>query len=410
MFIPPLPVSVDNVPHWLPVELWRHVFRLATAEENPHMYETEYIPFQSSGYWRSHSHTIALNLSRVSKQWQALAAEFLFRRVFVNHGAQGLLQSLKGSMESEGYGRYVRRLELHSMPVNRDTADPIRLLDILACCPRLQILDKRALSGRQGHEFWSGLIPASQPQTNRVLLTSLKRLDWSCSGDPEFQTPELSRFALAGLLFCSPNLRYLSVLWQPRPVAIPHTVHFSLTTLHLNEHMGLRQAGIHRGDAPNLIHVVCHPNNLVLDQDDSSVLVLGPQLRVVELLHTFGTISTVGTNFFKQCPNLQAFAYHVGSPQLQPLDVLQHLELKRVNLQIISFKFLLERYVGEGSLWEMLRQQLANFSAHTFPALEHIVLHGDWDPLTQDDRFRPLRQLVLDRGCLLEYPDGTPVH
>jgi hypothetical protein len=129
MFIPPLPVSVDNVPHWLPVELWRHVFRLATAEENPHMYETEYIPFQSSGYWRSHSHTIALNLSRVSKQWQALAAEFLFRRVFVNHGAQGLLQSLKGSMESEGYGRYVRRLELHSMPVNRDTADPIRLLD-----------------------------------------------------------------------------------------------------------------------------------------------------------------------------------------------------------------------------------------------------------------------------------------
>jgi len=54
---------------------------------------------------------------------------FLFQRVWVGHGAQGLLRVLKGSVQSEGYGR---RLELPSKLVNHDTAlaNPIRLLDI----------------------------------------------------------------------------------------------------------------------------------------------------------------------------------------------------------------------------------------------------------------------------------------
>ena len=128
-----------TVPHWLPTEIWRLIFQLATAE-GLDIYETEYIPFQSSNFDPSQSLTTAISLSGVSKQWQALAAEFLFQQVWVRHGVRGLLERLKGFVQSEGCGRYVRRLELPSTPINDDAANAVRLVDILACCPRLQII------------------------------------------------------------------------------------------------------------------------------------------------------------------------------------------------------------------------------------------------------------------------------
>jgi hypothetical protein len=78
---------------------------------------------------------------------------FLFQRVWVGHGAQGLLRVLKGSVHSEGYGR---RLELPTKLVNHDTAlaNPIRLLDILTCYPRLQILIKPTFIRREDGGFW----------------------------------------------------------------------------------------------------------------------------------------------------------------------------------------------------------------------------------------------------------------
>ena len=383
------------------------------------MYETEYFPFQSSRY-RSQSHTTAMNLFRVSKKCQALAAEFLFREVWVRHGAHGLLRSLKGSVQSEGYGRHVRHLMLPSKLVNHDAANPIRLLDILACCPHLQILVKPIFHGKQDNRFWFNLIPAAQLQTKDVILTSLKRLDWSSSGYMEDKTLEASGSILSNLIVRSPNLRYLSVLWQPGPIfkdvdRSGHTIPFpSLTTLHLAGYAGLWRAGIQPGDTPKLINLILHPRNLTLDQGDSSVVdVVGSQLRVVELLRDVGSFSTLGDHhFFTQCPNLQEFAYHIGLPRLLPLDALQHFALKRVHLRIGGLDDLRQRYESfarTGSFWRLLKREFANLSAHTFPALTHVVLHGDWNSVVQDSRFRSTRQLVLDRGCSLEYPDGTPV-
>jgi len=165
-------------PHRLPTEIWRHIFGLAThctctGEECS---DIGYIPFQSSKTCQSRYPTTAISLCRVSKQWQALAVEFLFQRVWIRHGVRGLLESLKGSMRSEGYGRYVRRLELPSRPINHDAMNPIRFVDILACCPYLQILVKPAFYGNIGSDFWSNHIPAEQPQINDVVLTSLKQV------------------------------------------------------------------------------------------------------------------------------------------------------------------------------------------------------------------------------------------
>jgi len=409
-----------TVPHWLPTEIWRLIFQLATAE-GLDIYETEYIPFQSSNFFPPRSPTTAISLSRVSKQWQALAAEFLFQRVWVRHGVRGLLESLKGSIQSEGYGRYVRRLELSSTPVNRDAANPIRLVDILACCPYLQIFVQPAfLVCEVGDlEFWSNPIPAEQHQSNDVVLTSLKFLHWSSYGDME-EALEASRSFLSNVILRSPNLCYLSISFPMlvsgsifkgvgrtgHPVLFP-----SLKTLAFKRDSGLNDQVIQNSDFPNLTHLKLPPFHLYdISPDGSSILhVVGLQLRTVELHKDRQGGARLDVNpFFKLCSNLQELAYHVGFPPLQPPHLLQHLELKTVRIQIESIDHLREQY-GGGLSWAMLDEAFAFFSAYAFPALQLIILHGDWDSVVHDSQFRPLRQLVLDRGCSLEYPNGTPV-
>jgi len=404
-----------SVPRWLPTELWKHIFRYATAEESQ-FHETGYLPFQPMTP-RQFQSQIALAVSRVSQQWQAIAAEFLFREVWVGHGAQGLLESLKGSqLLSEGCGRYVRRLELPSKLVHHDIANPIRLLDILVCCPHLQILVKRSFKGKQDTEFWSNLIPAAHPRANDVVLKSLERIEWSSSNDLIL---EASGAVLADLVFCSPNLRYLSISW-PGPIfrdfgqgVYPHLPP-SLTTLRRRSYGGPDSAGIEPDDIPRLTHLICDPINLSFDSGgsldgDSSVLdVAVSELRVLEVCRDPYNLEVNG--FFKRCPQLQELAYHVGLPQILLFDEPQCLELKRVNLRIESLNYLRQRYgSNDETFWRFLGSEFANLHGHTLPALEHVILHGDWDYIVHAAQFRPLRQRLLDRGCSLEYPDGQPV-
>jgi hypothetical protein len=43
------------------------------------------------------------------------------------------------------------------------------------------------------------------------------------------------------------------------------------------------------------------------------------------------------------------------------------------------------------------------FLGSTFPALERVVLYGDWSVTIKDLHFRPLLQGLLERGCALEF-------
>jgi len=417
-----------SVTHWLPTEIWRLIFQLATAEGRG-IYETEYIPFQSSNFSPSRSPTTAISLSRVSKQWQALAAEFLFQRVWVRHGVRGLLESLKGSMQSEGYGRYVRRLELPSTPMTHDAANRVRLVDILACCPRLQIIVQPTFYASKVGDlgYWFDPIPAEQPQINDsdVVLTSLKFLHWSTYGLGG-EAIKASLSLLSNIIVCSPNLCYLSVSWptsirEPilqdvdrtsHPVLLP-----SLKTLNFERNSGLSHRDIQNGDLPNLIHLTLNPVSLFnVFSVRSPLHMVGPQLCTVELHKSVRGTRLDVNPFFKLCSKLQEFAYHVGFPRLRPPHLLQHSELKTVRMQIESIDHLTalsgeqyEMYDGVDLSWTMLDEAFAFFSAYAFPALQLIILHGDWDSVVHDGQFRSLRQLVLDRGCSLEYPDGTPV-
>ena len=331
--------------------------------------------------------------------------EFLFQRVWIRYGVRGLLESLKGSMRSEGYGRYVRRLELPSRPINHDAMNPIRFVDILACCPYLRVLVKPAFYGNIGSDFWSNHIPAEQPQINDVVLTSLKHLDWTSCGYKGQDTFLGSHSVLSSIILRSPNLRYVSLSWLPGPifkdvdrtgypVLLP-----SLKTLNFEGDPGLNHRGIQNGDFPNLTHLVLRPFDLHM---------IGPQLRTVEFHEDLRGGDHLDP-FFKLFSKLQEFAFHVGFPALQSSPLLQHFELKAVHLQIESINHLRETYEAEDLSWEMFGKTFAFFSAHAFPALQHIILHGEWDSVVHDGQFRSLRQFVLDRGCSLEYPDGTPV-
>jgi hypothetical protein len=344
----------------------------------------------------------------------------LFQEVWVGHGAQGLLESLKGSqLLSEGCGRYVRHLELPSKLVHHDIANPIRLLDILVCCPHLQILIKRSFKGKQDAEFWSNLIPAAHPRANDVVLKSLERIEWSSS---DRLILEACGSVLSDLVFRSPNLRYLSISW-PGPIfrnfdrdAYPKFPP-SLTTLRHRSYGGPDSAGIEPDDIPRLTHLICNPTSLSFHsvkflRGDSSVLDIAvSELRVLEVCRDPHDRYELEVNeFLKRCPKLQELAYHVGSPEIILLNAPQCLELKRVHLRIKSLDDLRLRYGSDDErFWRLLGLEFAHFFGYALPALEHVILHGDWDYIVHAAQFRPLRQRLLDRGCSLEYPNGKPV-
>jgi len=304
--------------------------------------------------------------------------------------------------------------------VHHDISNPIRLLDILACCPHLQILVKRSFKVPQDAEFWSNLIPAAHPRANGVVLKSLERIEWSSS---DGLILEACGSVLSDLVFRSPNLRYLSISW-PGPIfrdVDPDTyseLSPSLTTLRRRSYGGSGSAGIEPDDIPRLTHLICDPINVTFEsglalRGDTSVLDIAvSELRVLEVCQNPPHHYPRDFNgFLKRCPHLQELAYHVGFPQILLVsDGLQCLELKRFNLRIESLDHLRQRYGSDDeTFWRFLGSEFAHFFGYALPALEHVILHGDWDYIVHAAQFRPLRQRLLDRGCSLEYPNGKPV-
>jgi hypothetical protein len=190
---------------WLPIELWRLIFQLATS--SPTSYGGGYVPFQplrdmaeSTEYLeheRLRLRTCAA-LVRVSRLWRLVAAEFLYKdvRILNAHALHSLMVGLHRSREDNlgGFGRYIRRLELPMRPTNfasqpshfslflRPRVPPRvsagSLHDVLRFCSNLEILVRPYL-GLDGDEirFWASLIeaPLASPTP---LLPHLRRLEW----------------------------------------------------------------------------------------------------------------------------------------------------------------------------------------------------------------------------------------
>jgi len=353
----------------------------------------------------------------VCKDWQALAIEFLYEDIRIRHGARGLVEALSRSarvMGSAGYGYWVRRIELpptRRRIVNDDPTNPIRLIDILKFCPRVEILVKQpSLDDDDDVQFWEGIASTGAMQTDRITqsLTSLKRLDWVVF-DPSVTfrlNPAITQTLdtrLSGIIFRSPNLEYFSLssssdAFQDFDRDTYPTPFPSLTTLRL-ERLTPWSVKLRTQDMPKLTNVIANPVNMYCRLSTACPFMdaFGRHIRVIELADNEGPYtfsSETAQEFFRRCSNLQELSLHAGRHTFL-LIKLHHPSVKCIRI--------LRRYHQSHDLLE--RQHTAIFSG-VFPALERVVLHGEWGSSVDSVQFREFRHALLNKGCALEYEEG----
>ncbi|THG99964.1 hypothetical protein EW026_g2492 [Hermanssonia centrifuga] len=263
---------------------------------------------------------------------------------------------------------------------------------LLKVCPQLEVLVRP--------------IPALQDELRFELpgeecppLTSLKRLDWWHHNDAA-RCGGVN--ALTDVLHAAPNLQYLSLggdMWlnllQRKPIELP-----SLSTLRIRRMNVLFLHQICRWSLPSLGHVIIdtYTNHRLFDDFWST---FGDQIKSLELGRSlkFYVLDMV-YHVLANCPNLEELNYYVqftASPHL-PLD--RHISLTTVRLHAAPNSFFTE---GGNAYWEHIGEHFSAFCQPLFPALKRFVLHGDWEAVRWDSRFRLLTQKLKDRGCIIEF-------
>ncbi|KAJ7774273.1 hypothetical protein DFH07DRAFT_988421 [Mycena maculata] len=416
-----------------PPEIWRSIFSLATCSAAS--YAVDYEPFRPPRELEETAHYLehealrlktCLALVRVCKFWRTLAEEFLYEdvRIMNSRALQSLVYGLHRSAKeegSEGYGRYIKRLEITSKPTlfkNQTNTLPFRLPfpvhelfpihmgDLLRYCSRLEILVRPVLRlDAEDINFWGALI-AKPIEGSRPFCPHLKRLEWS-DNDLDmrfFGTTNGKR--LSEIISHSPNLRYL-FLSSDRPDALAHLpLGKSLRTLRLDRsHYHSRNVKeVKFKNAPgvtNLTNLVLHttiPSTML-----SFIAAVGWQLRVLEF--TFAPQVTYSSNqmqrILSRCPNLEELVYHLGAPEISPLKAFQHTALKRVRLRINPEEWFAYKHV--------VLTQFDILAGPSFPGLEQILLHDSSKSFVRRDSASPLLMRMTDRGCPVVYEDGSLV-
>lgn len=187
-----------------PAEVWRIIFRLATASALQH--DVSHTPFQSLDMGESTASLeetsrlkTCLSITGVCRLWRLVVAEFLYEdvRIMDHSGLKNLIYGLQRSAIEDGrggFGRYIRRLEMpmrprhfrqpelplspFAIPPLPPPSSALRLSDLLRYCPRLEIFCRPCLRlDSQDIYFWAGLI-ATPLEGDIPLLPRLRRLEW----------------------------------------------------------------------------------------------------------------------------------------------------------------------------------------------------------------------------------------
>ncbi|KAJ7175233.1 hypothetical protein C8R43DRAFT_599932 [Mycena crocata] len=427
----PLPTP----PPYPPTEIWRLIFRFATASETS--YDVDYLPFQQIQELQETSDSLqeesrrlqtCTSLVRVSRGFRALVAEFLYEdvRIFDAPGLQSFFAGLSRSAREEGpyaLGKYVRRLEL---PRRRDSftasesqteplpvpthpipsaPDAIRLVDLLYHCPNLEILVRPCLRlDAQSITFWASLVG----QAFEGNLLRLMRLEWHESElDTRFYgTGHTDR--LREIVSQAPNLRYLFLSSDRQNSLADLTLPASLHTLRLNRsHFHSNNARRTTAKAQHFCHV---PNfrNLVLHTTLPPALldflaIAGQQLCTLELAFApqMAFSSSQMQRLLSRCPRLEELVYYVGAPEISPLATFQCSTIKRVHLKVNP---------DEWSPYKpVLRSQIDVLEGKSFPELEEVILHDPTRWFMRRDSGKDLVRRMLRRGCTVRYEDGMAV-
>ncbi|KAJ6599324.1 hypothetical protein DFH09DRAFT_1130750 [Mycena vulgaris] len=399
-----------------PPEIWRLIFSWATSSATS--YAVDYEPFQppreleeTSRYLEQEALRLqtCLALIRVCKLWRSLAEEFLYEdvRVVNAHALQSLVNGMQRSAAedgSEGYGRYIRRLELPIKPTNfknETNSLPFRLPspaygpvsvclgDVFRYCRHLEILVRPCLRlDADDVTFWGGLI-SSPLVGSHPMCPHLKRLEWSESDlDLRFYGTTNSK-RLAEIISHSPNLRYLFISSDRPDVLTQLPLGQSLRTLRLNRsHYHSRHVKeVKVKDVPNVTNLT----NLVLHTTIPS-----PMLSFITAVVTYS--SNQMQRILSRCPNLEELVYHLGAPEISPLKAFQHAALKRVRLRLNPEEWFPHKHV--------VLTQFGILAGPSFPGLENVILHDSSKSFVRRDSSSPL---LMRMRCPVVYEDGGSV-
>lgn len=382
----------------LPPELWLTVFRWATlSKATQSLYAIEYLPFQSdSSYDYVDDAAFATKCAIVSvcKQWKCLAKDLLLEDVIIDQGGNKLkevLQLREAGQDQDGF-RKVRRACLpysSCTPWNTELRDAA---EIVQSCPQLEVLVRpfRPRAEEMRFEIAADECPS---------LTSLKRLDWWHYNDAARSGGFNS---LTDVLHCAPNLQYLTLsgdLWlslmHRAPIQLP-----SLTTLRLRRMNVLFLQQVCRWHMPALRHVVLDTYTSTPRLLEAIWDTFGPQFETVELGRSlkFYVLDLI-CHILTRCPNLKELSYYTqftATPQ-PPVD--RHLHLTTVRMHAHPNEFVA---AGSSAFWEHVEEHFTVFCKPFFPALQRIVLHGDWQPYLVEPRYLAIADTLQARGYSLE--------
>jgi hypothetical protein len=362
----------------LPAELWFQVFRRAIS---PLPFDcTE--PFQKVTIRADYDLATKRALALVCKHWKNLSAPLLYEAIVIRHG----MGSLKHSLE-DGLGKWVKLVEVLYEYTVTDRLTP---LEILKLCPNLQILVRPN--------------PSSNPH-DPITLPMLRHVVWSrqTSGfargmnslvEVLARNTRVSVLTVAGQIL-DPNF---SIGRSDDPVCLPE-----LTTLRLIQSRTVTLHQMHPNlITPSLVHLVVDS----VCQETSNEFwssTLSSQIRRVDLGHNMQfSIHDHMTPLLRHCTSLTTLNYYLHFTH-PPVSSIQHTGLKNIGLHCR------ENLCQRDQSRRNIQEHFTLLAGSAFPALEKVVLHGDWRPIVSDTCFQLLFEKVYARKCHLAFEDGTAV-
>ncbi|KAJ7509668.1 hypothetical protein B0H11DRAFT_1254953 [Mycena galericulata] len=355
---------------WLPAELIWSILRFATptAIDIPSDGSPPFLqkpgPMMNPADLGLHD---KVNIVLVCRSWRSIAVEFLYEDLVVSFDTVGdLLQLLRTSASedpSTGYGRYVRCIRTRRSSVEWRFC---QIVDFFLYCPNIRILCKADALAPDG-QFWSPGTSFTLSDITRVSLqiasVSLTAIFWGDgSADLRIGADRFQYIFLLYLLELCPNVDFLSISANPQ-------------SLH-----DLRRAVEHnRLAGKNIRYLELQPLSRTWTTD----------FVHYELLMTF-------------FPGVKEISHHVGRPAIVPTIA--------VNNNVATFRLHLTKLVppSENTL-RAATPELMALAGSAYPALQRVVLHGDWSSVANIHEFQTAEKSILDSGRQLVFADGQPV-
>lgn len=277
-----------------------------------------------------------------------------------------------------------------------DPLVPVTLRGILRHCPNIEVLAK----------YEDDLLPHDLTGAD---LTRLKRLEWWHSWnrdgyhqfDTEGDDKSLGVDFLNHVVHHSPNLQYLSLSRRHR---MPHTrrprpptVLPALETLRVDFASSAFRAEIEAWVFPALRHIVT----------DSSMLFGAPspllKLSTVEVLELTNDDILLDAEYLPPilhaCPRLRKLNFYVQFTHPSQAPVTPHHALRCVGLSNKVNPMLIPPLKDA----ELMHWHFAMLKRASFPALERVVLHGDWGKLGGHQWFPGIAETLRKEDIHIEF-------